>query len=179
MKTSAFIIIALAVIIIAAIGYPWLAIILAFGGALTLIAMPPDQPSPKKEWSDLPPVPEAGSYPGWDFWVKHIENATKTVMDTLRTFTGIHYAVDSWSDTVKKKLWDADIPTELRWNPYVGPYWAHKKTSDAIIVQMYQRILMLQQAYIQEKDPERRKEIKKELEELIKKYNDYIKANKL
>ena len=179
MRGSALIILAVAVIIITAIGYPWLAVLLAFGGALAVMAMPSAQHTSKKEWSDLPPVPEAGSYPSWDFWVKHIEGATKTIMDTLRTFTGIHYAVDAWSDNIKKKVWGADIPTELRWNPYVGPYWAHKKTSDAIIVQMYQRILMLQQAYIQEKDPKRRKEIKEELEDLINKYNNYIKNNKL
>jgi len=173
------VILGVAVVGLALAGLPWLALLLAFGGALAIMAASPRSGSQKREWSDLPPVPEAGSYPGWDFWVKHIEGATKTIMDTLRTFTGIHYAVDEWGGIIKKKVWDADIPTELRWNPYVGPYWAHKKTSDAIIVQMYQRILMLQQAYINEKDPKRREEIKRELEELVKKYNEYIKDNKL
>ncbi len=179
MKGTVIGILALAVVGLALIGYGWLAVLLAFGGTLAVLAMPPEQPRPKREWNDLPPVPEAGSYPGWDFWEKHITGATKTIMDTLRTFTGIHYAVDSWGDIIKKKVWDADIPTELRWNPYVGPYWAHKKTSDAITVQMLQRIWMLQQAVAQEKDPKRREELKKELDDLVQKYNRYVTKSEL
>ncbi|MDN5358690.1 MAG: hypothetical protein PWP76_533 [Candidatus Diapherotrites archaeon] len=179
MRGAALVILVALVVGLTVAGFPWAAVILAFGGALAIIAMPPAQPRKSKEWSDLPPVPEPGSYPGWDFWVKNIQDATKTAMDFLRQFTGIHYAADDVGDKIKKKIWDADVPTELRWNPYIGVYWAHKKTSDAIILQMYQRILLLQQQILKETDPDRRKELKKELDDLIQKFNDYVKDNKL
>jgi len=68
---TAIAIIVLLVLILVAVGQPWLAILLAFGGALAIAGAPPSSPKPKKEWGDVP-VPEAGGYPGWDFWKAQI-----------------------------------------------------------------------------------------------------------
>jgi len=110
---TAIAIIVLLVLILVAVGQPWLAILLAFGGALAIAGAPPSSPKPKKEWGDVP-VPEAGGYPGWDFWKAQIEGATETAMKALRLGTGIQYAADALGDIHKKTLWDADTPLTIK-----------------------------------------------------------------
>ncbi len=166
MEVAIAVIILLMVILVAA-GQPWLAIIVAFGGALAIAGAPPSSSKPKKGWGDVP-VPEAGSYPGWDFWKSNIKDATAVFMDALRTGTGIQYAADALSDFHKKKLWDADVPIQWIMTPW-GPMLPNKKANIPALYQLMSEAAAIEQRIKVAKDPEEVKELQKMLAEIRKK----------
>ncbi|HIP74223.1 MAG TPA: hypothetical protein EYH14_01050 [Euryarchaeota archaeon] len=176
MEKAVVILIAL-VVGLTVLGYPWLAVILAFGGALAIAAMPatrstPDRP-PERKWEDVP-VPEAGEYPGWDFWVKHVEKATETAMDALRLGTGIQYLSDEIGDFWKKKVWDADVPIMWVMTPW-GPMSVNKKANLAVLYQLITEAYAVQARIANAKDPEEVKELQKKLLEIRKRIeNAYL-----
>ncbi|NPA76697.1 MAG: hypothetical protein GXN93_02995 [Candidatus Diapherotrites archaeon] len=164
---TAIAIIVILIIILVAVGQPWLAIILAFGGALAIAGAPPKQPKPKKEWGDIP-VPQAGGYPGWDFWKGQIEGATETAMKALRLGTGIQYAADALSDFHKKTLWDADVPIQWYMTPW-GPMLASKKANLAELYQLMSEAAAIEQRIKVARDPEEVKKLREQLAEIRKK----------
>ena len=152
---------------LAVLGYPWLAVLLAFGGALAIAAAPresPAQPAPERKWEDVP-VPEAGGYPGWDFWVKHVEGAADTVMKALRLGTGIQYAADELGGFWKKTVWDADVPVQWVMTPW-GPMLVNKKANLAVLYQLLTEAYAVQARLANAKDPEEVKELQKRLLEI-------------
>jgi len=164
---TAIAIIVLLVLILVAVGQPWLAILLAFGGALAIAGAPPSSPKPKKEWGDVP-VPAAGGYPGWDFWKAQIEGATETAMKALRLGTGIQYAADALGDIHKKTLWDADVPIQWYMTPW-GPMLASKKANLAELYQLMSEAAAIEQRIKVAKDPKEVEELQKKLAEIRKK----------
>jgi len=157
---------------ITVLGYPWLAVILAFGGALAIAASPTTRPAPTpgRKWEDVA-VPGAGDYPGWDFWVKHVEGATDTVMDALRLGTGIQYAADELGDFWKKKVWDADVPVTWVMTPW-GAMLVNKKANLAILYQLLTEAYAIQARISSAKDPEEVKELQKKLLGIRKRIED-------
>lgn len=165
MEKAVFILIVL-VVTITVLGHPWLAVLLAFGGALAIAAMPPSKPAPERKWDNVP-VPEAGGYPGWEFWIKHIEGATDTIMEALRLGTGIQYASDELGGFWKKKVWDADVPVTWVMSPW-GAMLVSKKANLAVLYQLLTEAYAVQARLANAKDPEEVKELQKRLLEIRK-----------
>lgn len=160
----AIILLIMMVVGLAVLGFPWLAVILAFGGALAITAMPKgddDDDSSKKKWEDVP-VPGAGDYPKKDFWIKHIEGATETVMDSLRLGTGIQYLADEIGGFWKKTVWDADVPIMWVMTPW-GAMLVSKKANLAMLYQLLTEAYAIQAKIASARTPEEVKELQKML----------------
>ena len=164
----------IAVILLTIIGYAWVALILAFSGALVLLAAPPSKPVEKKEkkWQDVP-VPDAGPYPDFNFWKEHVGNATEQFMKIMQAF-GVHYAYDDLQGKLKETIWGKKGSDDQWFYTPWGTVKANKKMNPLYLHAMMDLATRLAKRAAEEPDPEKRKQILQELEDINKKIKDIM-----